>query len=175
MIVTFESLNCPLVPKPHGIPGKCDKCAASLPPRRRRWCSDECARGFYHEAARNHDWPVAREAALHRDGHRCVRCGANSQPPREEIDALRTAARGGHASYDALYRRYQLEVNHKVACMGQHAERSCAHHLDNLETLCATCHKRTTAEQARERADQRRGRIPLMTSGGSLSHCMVTA
>ena len=63
---------------------------------------------------------------------------------------------------DALHRKYQLEVNHKAPALGAHAEVSCIHHLDNLETLCGPCHRKTTSAQARERADVRRGRIPLL-------------
>lgn len=34
-------------------------------------------------------------------------------------------------------------------------------HLDNLRTLCLRCHKIETARLARERADERRARMPL--------------
>jgi 5-methylcytosine-specific restriction endonuclease McrA len=33
--------------------------------------------------------------------------------------------------------------------------------LDNLRTLCLRCHKIETARLARERADERRARVPL--------------
>jgi HNH endonuclease len=34
----------------------------------------------------------------------------------------------------------RLEVNHIEPCLGEHARVSCAHHLENLETLCHECH-----------------------------------
>jgi len=39
----------------------------------------------------------------------------------------------------------RLEVNHRVPALGAHGTLSCVHHLDNLETLCVTCHKETTS------------------------------
>ncbi|MBI3566565.1 MAG: HNH endonuclease [Elusimicrobia bacterium] len=65
----------------------------------------------------NHWWPRARRAARRRDKHRCARCGAGRP----------------------------LEVNHKTPCRGLHAALACAHHLDNLETLCVPCHREHTA------------------------------
>jgi 5-methylcytosine-specific restriction endonuclease McrA len=32
-----------------------------------------------------------------------------------------------------------------VPCLGAHGSLSCAHHLDNLETLCPPCHRAHTA------------------------------
>ena len=40
---------------------------------------------------------------------------------------------------------HRLEVNHREPALGKHGMLSCVHHLDNLETLCVTCHKATTA------------------------------
>ena len=52
-------------------------------------------------------------------------------------------------------RTARLEVNHIVPCRGQHRSLSCAHHLDNLETLCPACHKaHTTTLRPRKRARQ---------------------
>lgn len=47
------------------------------------------------------------------------------------------------------HRRTQLEVNHKVPCLGAHKVNSCAHHLDGLVTLCHPCHLRETNRQRR--------------------------
>lgn len=49
-----------------------------------------------------------------------------------------------------------MEVNHIEAASGRHRSLSCVHHLENLETLCVTCHKAQTAVQARDRAQRRR-------------------
>jgi 5-methylcytosine-specific restriction endonuclease McrA len=58
-----------------------------------------------------------------------------------------------HRAYLAAMRGWRaakkvarLEVNHIVPCAGQHTQLSCAHHLDNLETLCMPCHKEHTSE-----------------------------
>jgi 5-methylcytosine-specific restriction endonuclease McrA len=56
---------------------------------------------------------------------------------------------------------YGLEVNHIDPREGRGYAASCAHHLENLETLCRRCHAAVTARQARERANRRRGRIAL--------------
>ena len=42
-------------------------------------------------------------------------------------------------------RTARMEVNHIVPCRGRHKALDCAHHLDNLETLCPPCHKEHTA------------------------------
>lgn len=99
-----------------GMPDVCDRCCATLPPRRVRWCSDECCNVYF----RNHSWNIARHAARTRDEWRCCWCGA-----------------GG------------VEVDHIEAANGSHGKHSCAHHLDNLRSLCRPCHVKRTAEQRR--------------------------
>jgi len=49
----------------------CQQCGAELPGRRLKWCSDQCSDAYWS----NHDWNMARRAALKRDGWQCVRCG----------------------------------------------------------------------------------------------------
>lgn len=129
--------------------GACAWCAAELPPRRRTWCSDRCGDAFWA----NHWWSVARSAAKRRDKYRCRRCGTRA-PKRPTRSGFRT-----ESSYKAAMRAYRvrkrverLEVNHIVPCVGKHGELSCAHHLENLETLCPGCHKQHTAALARDRA-----------------------
>ncbi|MFI5346989.1 MAG: hypothetical protein ACHQ51_11505 [Elusimicrobiota bacterium] len=65
----------------------------------------------------NHWWPRARRAVRRRDKYRCVSCGKAGK----------------------------LEVNHRIPCRGAHGMLSCAHHLDNLETLCVPCHRAHTS------------------------------
>lgn len=60
---------------------------------------------------RKASWLRARAAALHRDGHRCVRCGAT---PTETL---------------------RLHVHHIVP-----RARGGSHTLENLVTLCDVCH-----------------------------------
>jgi len=70
----------------------------------------------------NHWWPRSRRAAKRRDKYECVRCG-QGRP---------------------------IEVNHITPCLGAHGVVSCAHHLDNLETLCRPCHRVHTAAIVRK-------------------------
>lgn len=68
-------------------------------------------------------------------------------------DFLRRRARPFEIAADIArdaHRSTQLEVNHRIPCLGQHKANSCAHHLDGLETLCHSCHVAETARQRRE-------------------------
>jgi hypothetical protein len=105
----------------------CRWCGEPLPKGRRTWCRDRCATAFWN----NHWWSQARRAAKRRDKYRCVRCG--HAPPKGLTRAQR--------------RKDRLEVNHRVPCLGAHGTLSCAHHLSNLETLCVSCHRMSTAAQ----------------------------
>jgi 5-methylcytosine-specific restriction endonuclease McrA len=56
-------------------------------------------------------------------------------------------------AWRAEKRTARMEVNHVVPCRGRHKALDCAHHLDNLETLCPPCHKEhTSALRARASA-----------------------
>lgn len=90
---------------PDGLPA-CRWCRGPLPPARRRWCSDVCALAYRIE----HHWPLAREAALDRDGHTCTICGA-PEP---------------------------VEVHHDPPAL--HYRPGCQHHLAKLTTLCRAHH-----------------------------------
>jgi hypothetical protein len=46
----------------------------------------------------------------------------------------------------------RVEVNHRSPALGAHGTLSCIHHLDNLETLCVTCHKGITSAMRPRRA-----------------------
>jgi len=128
-----------------GVPGGCGWCGAPLPPRRRTWCSDRCGEAFWE----NHWWSVARRAAKRRDKYRCRRCG--HVPPKRP-----TKARFGRESdFRAAMRAWRagratarLEVNHRSPARGAHRSLSCLHHLENLETLCVSCHRIETATDA---------------------------
>jgi hypothetical protein len=122
--------------------GGCAWCAAPLPPRRRTWCSDRCGDAFWA----NHWWSVARRTVKRRDKYRCTRCGT-AAPKRPVKSSFKTQAAYLKAmrTWRAEKRVARLEVNHIVPCRGKHGQLSCAHHLDNLETLCPACHKTHTA------------------------------
>lgn len=67
----------------------------------------------------NHKWGPAKKAALHRDGHQCVKCS----------------------------RSEGLEVNHIIPLRGMGYSPSCWHHQANLESLCGECHDVATFVQ----------------------------
>jgi 5-methylcytosine-specific restriction endonuclease McrA len=116
------------------VGGLCDRCGSALPRLRKRWCSDECSRWAYLEFAKQHDWNAAREAAMKRDGRKCVKCGDH---------------------------HYPLQVNHIVPRNAQGYGRGCHHHLSNLETLCRRCHTAVTNEQRRARVKSTSPLAPL--------------
>jgi 5-methylcytosine-specific restriction endonuclease McrA len=129
---------CPLYPDP--IAGACRACGKTLKGRRKQWCGQSCSRSW----RTNHMWTYARRAARRRDKYRCTKCGARGLSPAEK-------KRGD------VEGRVHLEVNHLRPLAGaKRAVASCANHLDNLETLCETCHKPITAKQAADRAAARR-------------------
>lgn len=59
----------------------CLACGAEIPPRRRRFCSDDCGRAH----GDLHRYPIARQTALERDGFRCVRCDAPAEHTHHEL------------------------------------------------------------------------------------------
>jgi len=122
--------------------GACGWCGTALPPLRRSWCSDRCGDAFWE----NHWWSVARQSAKRRDRYRCRRCGVRA-PKRPVQTAYRTrpAYLAAMRAWREEKRTGRMEVNHIVPCRGRHKTLDCAHHLDNLETLCPGCHKEHTA------------------------------
>lgn len=66
------------------------------------------------------------------------------------LSARALALRPWIEAADSLHRwarTLQLEVNHKAPVLGRHAEFSCLHHVDGLETLCHRCHVQETNAQ----------------------------
>lgn len=153
--------DCALLPH-LDTPGVCNRCGTSLKGRQTQWCSDECQ----EELRRNHDWGVARRAALVRDGHRCVRCSgtgnrrqwvtlwAHDRRHRAQLIDLGIdpdGIRGGRIQVAKALP--WLEVNHIKPRNGGGYGWGCAHHQSNLETLCHPCHVAETNRQASERRD----------------------
>lgn len=121
--------------------GMCGNCGGDITQGRAKWfCSTPCAKNW----RQNHQWKVAKAAALKRDGNHCVRFGCGIGPvPRAG------AVKG------------QVEVNHKtpiaVAAAQQgyttsagsrlRSRTGCWNHLDGLETLCLSHHREETRRQ----------------------------
>jgi hypothetical protein len=129
---------------PPAAEGACAWCGTELPPRRRTWCSDTCGDAFWA----NHWWSIARSSAKRRDKYTCVRCGERApKRPSRATQKSEAAYKKAMTVWRAAKRTQRLEVNHIEAAMGRHGQLSCAHHLENLETLCPDCHKEFTAAQ----------------------------
>lgn len=106
---------------------KCELSSWSGDKKRCKWCDTELSGRqvnwcIEHKETneQNHSWGVARREALRRDKYLCTALGC-----------------GGKAE----------EVNHKIPILGKHNEFGCWHHLENLESLCRSCHLKSTAEQ----------------------------
>lgn len=124
----------------HRTAQNCAWCGGELPKRRRTWCSNRCADGFW----KNHWWSLARRAAKRRDKYRCARCGhvPVKRPTKRSVST--TAYNAAMRAWRKTRKGDRLEVNHRIPCMGLHRTLSCAHHLENLETLCVACHREHT-------------------------------
>lgn len=85
----------------------CWWCGRALPGVRTVWCSTRCEATFRE----NHEWPIAREAALLDSAGRCEVCG----------------------------RRGRVEVHHEQPVTRGYGP-SCEHHRENLTVLCKAHH-----------------------------------
>lgn len=74
---------------------------------------------------------MARDAAIVRDRHKCIKCSA----------------------------KYPLEVNHIEPRRSRGYQSGCHNHLTNLETLCRSCHVEITKAQRRTRPEEPRRRF----------------
>lgn len=79
-------------------------------------------------------WPQARQAALARDGHCCQQCGAPERPGRPH-----------HVHHLQPFRSFGY-------IPGENRNDRQANRLDNLITLCPTCHQRAEASRAKRSA-----------------------
>jgi 5-methylcytosine-specific restriction enzyme A len=148
--------DCSLAAPP--AQGACGWCGTALPALRRSWCSDRCGDAFWA----NHWWSVARQSAKRRDRYRCRRCGTRApKRPTAASYASRPKYLAAMRAWRAEKRTERMEVNHIVPCRGRHKALDCAHHLDNLETLCPPCHKEhTSALRSRASALPKAGKTP---------------
>ena len=103
----------------------------------------------------NHYWGEARSAVLRRDDYKCVKCGDAEQYRCPECDGMLRDkwCRDCHLSVGG-----PLEVDHIIPRDGDKDDNSCLHHLENLRTLCHTCHVDVTAEQRGYKFKNVRGR-----------------
>jgi 5-methylcytosine-specific restriction endonuclease McrA len=102
------------LPLPDGL--HCTICGKSLPPKRRKYCSDKCFLHWYNRIAR-FDWPSIRKAVRRRDKYTCRDCGTK----RDKY--------GGSP---------KLTVHHVVPIKDGGPEFD----IGNCVTLCETCHRK---------------------------------
>lgn len=106
--------DCPVTPHFQDR-GRCGRCGVTISEKGSGFCGDECARVFVV----NHNWGLARFAAMHRDHHTCTRCGYHSG--------------AADPTQDLVVRHLQIPRSGNVRVRG------CHQHLANLETLCRSC------------------------------------
>ena len=93
----------------------CIWCGNSLPKRRRKYCSDECADEYFIKCIAPLWWQNAVAMALKRAGNKCEQCDGKDR----------------------------LEVHHIVPLeRGEARHNSPKNNQDNLEVLCRACHER---------------------------------
>lgn len=115
--------NCPVTPH-FQERSRCGTCGVTIAEKGSGFCGDDCARTFVV----NHNWDLARFAAMHRDHHTCTRCG------------YRTSA--DDPTQDLVVRHLEIPPSGNVRGRG------CHQHLTNLETLCRSCDSAVTATPA---------------------------
>ena len=139
----------------NGDIGRCRWCDDEARPGS-AWCGTLCEDGY----RANHWWDLARAAALARDAHRCVICGAG--PERATVAKLllralipmgpvEAALLWRSETWSALKRSCSLEVNHRSPRVGRGYQSGCHHHLDGLDSLCHRCHVAVTNAQIETR------------------------
>jgi len=154
--------TCPLKGPDADKPGCCGLCGGPLPVGpsgrvhpMRRWCSRACSATYWN----NHGWASASAARCTLDGWRCVKCGklgaGTTMPPW----AVRS---------DSPLVLVSLQVNHRIPRNGRGYQESCAHHQDNLETLCTPCHGREPSRQITARKLARHLRVLIGIRTGEL-------
>lgn len=110
--------------------GRCGTCGDVIADKGSGFCSDDCARTFMV----NHNWSLARFAALHRDDHTCVRCGHHPEPDER--------------AQELVVRHIEKPIQERGLRGTRTRARGCHQHLTNLETLCREC------DSAAEREEQ---------------------
>lgn len=146
----------------------CRWCGKEVQPPRRTYCSDQCV----HEWLLRSSTDYLRRKVWERDHGVCALCGLDTEAVRKELLRLREArwraqTREERDTADARlldrltelalpgascwYIPHLWEADHIVP-----VSEGGDSNLENVRTLCWRCHRRVTAELARERAAKRR-------------------
>lgn len=133
----------------------CRWCLKRAPTKRHRWCSQECMDEYYIRSSP----PFARMKVWERDKGVCAACGVDSAKEYvceelKEINEKPEPYKTMHTT-DLVERGYSTghlwQADHiKPVCEGGGA---CG--LENLRTLCTSCHKKETSILARRMAGRR--------------------
>lgn len=119
---------CDFVPF-HGRSCQCAVCGASSNGRD-YFCSTECEQAF----AYNHNWELAKPAAMHRDNYTCTRCGHQPDPSDPQARSSELVVR--HIERPASP-QYAQKLN--IPTFANTRRNGCHQHLDNLITVCRFC------------------------------------
>ena len=160
--------------------GSCTWCGEPVQRGRRHWCSEACVDRYQEVWSPER----IRRLAFKRDRGICAVCGLDTQYWRHWRDKLKTDYsynRGEMAEHRSdqypystqrnrrgrknrrRFARYQAAWNkilrHLIAWEADHivpvVRGGALLGMANIRTLCGRCHKRTTAHQAAERAEER--------------------
>lgn len=118
-------------------PGTCKGCHRPVTaPRRKTWCSDACKKLY--------DPYWVKKAVIARDKHICQLCGADIAKAKREWRKARPSGAFTSDEWREWYKgrpATKEEYDHIVPfCEGGPTV------LENMRTLCESCHKRRTAE-----------------------------
>lgn len=135
-------------------------------PRRRTMCSKECA----HEYNLRSNSAYLRWHIFDRDQGVCAECGLDTDKLHQKFRELsRWLKRRSHRGYrrlcHAFLDRHGLSQDRTTFWDADHItpveEGGGECGLEGYQTLCIPCHKRKTAEQARQKAERRRGQTAM--------------
>jgi DEAD/DEAH box helicase domain-containing protein len=90
------------------------------------------------------DWAAQRRAALARDGHRCQTCGATAETAAGSDTPAGDETRAGRPNLHVHHIRPFREFGYVP---GENEHYRQANRLENLVTLCPSCHRRAEAGQ----------------------------
>lgn len=115
----------------YGQRGLCSVCgSADLGKGHADFCSTECEQLF----TTNHNWELAKPAAMHRDGYTCTRCGHEPDPQDPQARASELVVRHIERPQSPQYaQKYGMPTFANTRRSG------CHQHLENLITLCRFC------------------------------------
>lgn len=133
---------------PNGRP-LCTWCQKEVPTGRRTWCSHKCV-DQYRMAT---DWQYLSSKIYERDKGICQSCGVDTKEIREQLnrDQKEMKERREWPCYPKGYFRRTYDIDHIIP-----VEDGGKSIMENLQTLCVACHKKKTAEQARNKALRKR-------------------